>query len=195
MAAPHQETFLSTPDGDIQEVYTVYQDQLVLTSVYNQLHLGQSNISVIPPQSYLLQHMLNLQLDPFAETCLCICQVPEPMWVAAASGRLTGPAVVWFNNWASQEHKVSWTTFRDIIRSRYSKTFLPIVVETTLIAIKQTGSVPKYFAAWQQALVAAPNVTENSIIPGIIQPSRKAWKARKPLTKLTDLTDLNQMVD
>ncbi|KAJ9068242.1 hypothetical protein DSO57_1030596 [Entomophthora muscae] len=26
---------------------------------------------------------------------------PKPMWVATASGRLTGPAAVWFTNWAS----------------------------------------------------------------------------------------------
>ncbi|KAJ9061060.1 hypothetical protein DSO57_1024394 [Entomophthora muscae] len=51
--------------------------------------------------------MLNLQLESFAggvkganivswlhstKIHLCICQVPEPMWVATASGRLTGPA-------------------------------------------------------------------------------------------------------
>ncbi|KAJ9048583.1 hypothetical protein DSO57_1033646 [Entomophthora muscae] len=41
------------------------------------------------------------------ETCLHICPVPEPMWVATASGRLAGPAGVFFTNWASQDHKVT----------------------------------------------------------------------------------------
>ncbi|KAJ9077187.1 hypothetical protein DSO57_1019182 [Entomophthora muscae] len=65
MATPYQETFLSIPDENIQEVYVVYQDQLVLTSVYNWLYLGQHNISTTPPQSDLSQHMLNLQLESF----------------------------------------------------------------------------------------------------------------------------------
>ncbi|KAJ9088257.1 hypothetical protein DSO57_1024945 [Entomophthora muscae] len=42
---------------------------------------------------------------------LCICQVPEPMWVATVSGRLKGPAAVWFTNWASQELDVTWAAF------------------------------------------------------------------------------------
>ena len=94
--------------------------------MYNWLRLGQRNSSVTPPQSDLSQRMLNLQLESFAggikganivswlqstETCLCICQVPEPMWVATASGCLTEPAAVWFINWASQELDVTWVAF------------------------------------------------------------------------------------
>ncbi|KAJ9076550.1 hypothetical protein DSO57_1025062 [Entomophthora muscae] len=101
--------------------------------------------------------MLNLQLESFAggvkgadivsylhsiKTRLCIFQVLESMWVATASGCLTGPAAVWFTNWASQELDVTWASFRDTIKYRYSKTFSPIVVRTPLLAIKQTGSVP-----------------------------------------------------
>ncbi|KAJ9074423.1 hypothetical protein DSO57_1006682 [Entomophthora muscae] len=41
----------------------------------------------------------------------------------------------------------------------------------------------------------ATAVTVSSIMPGIIQQSRKAQKIRKPFKKLTDLTDLNQTVD
>ncbi|KAJ9068115.1 hypothetical protein DSO57_1031938 [Entomophthora muscae] len=72
--------------------------------------------------------MLNLQLESFAggveganivswlqstETRLCICQFPEPMWVATASGRVTGPAAVWFTNLASQELDVTWAAVRN----------------------------------------------------------------------------------
>ncbi|KAJ9081411.1 hypothetical protein DSO57_1014929 [Entomophthora muscae] len=89
--------------------------------MYNQLCLEQRNTSVTLPQSDLSQYMLNLQLESFVggvegadiiswlhstETRLHVCQVPEPMWVATASGRLTGPAAVWFTNWANQEYKV-----------------------------------------------------------------------------------------
>ncbi|KAJ9069293.1 hypothetical protein DSO57_1019974 [Entomophthora muscae] len=118
MATPQQETFLTIPKGDIPNGYVIYQDQLVLTSVYNWLRLRQCDASVTPPQSDLSQRMLNLQLESFAggvegadivswlqstETHLCICQVPEPMWVATASGHLMGPATVWFTNWVIQE--------------------------------------------------------------------------------------------
>ncbi|KAJ9071834.1 hypothetical protein DSO57_1039699 [Entomophthora muscae] len=115
--------------------------------------------------------MLNLQLESFAggvkeadivswlqstETHLCICQVPEPMWVATASGCLTEPAAVWFTNWASQDLDVTWAAFQDAAKSCYSETFSPIVTETPHLAIKQTGSVTEYLAAWQQALATAP---------------------------------------
>ncbi|KAJ9085075.1 hypothetical protein DSO57_1017433 [Entomophthora muscae] len=66
------------------------------------------------------------------------------------------PAAVWFTNWASQVFDVTWATFRDTTKSRYSKTFSPIILGTTLLAIKQTGSVPEYLAVWQQALASAP---------------------------------------
>ncbi|KAJ9071024.1 hypothetical protein DSO57_1001272 [Entomophthora muscae] len=113
MATPHQETFLPIPEGDISDRYIIYQDQQVLTSVYNQLCLGQRNASVTPPHLDLSQCMLNLQLESFAggvkgadivswlhstKARLHICQVPEPMWVATASGHLTGPAAVWFTS-------------------------------------------------------------------------------------------------
>ncbi|KAJ9089556.1 hypothetical protein DSO57_1011611 [Entomophthora muscae] len=39
------------------------------------------------------------------------------------------------------------------------------------------------------------NVMVDSIMLGIVCPSKKAWKAGKPVSKLTKLTDLNQMVD
>ncbi|KAJ9077292.1 hypothetical protein DSO57_1018099 [Entomophthora muscae] len=135
--------------------------------MYNLLLLGQRDASVTPPQSDLSQRMLKLQLESFAsgvegadivswlqstKTCPCICQVLEPMWVATVSGRLTGPATVWFTNWASQEIEVTWAAFRDTAKSRYSKTFLPIVVGNLLLAIKQTGSVPKYLAAAPKAV-------------------------------------------
>ncbi|KAJ9059487.1 hypothetical protein DSO57_1001563 [Entomophthora muscae] len=115
--------------------------------------------------------MLNLQLESFAggvkganiiswlhstKTRLSICQVPEPMWVGTVLGRLTGPAAVWFTNWASQEIEVTWSAFKDVARSHYSKTFSPIVVGTPFLASKQTGSILKYLATWQQALAAAP---------------------------------------
>ncbi|KAJ9079974.1 hypothetical protein DSO57_1029946 [Entomophthora muscae] len=83
------------------------------------------------------------------------------MWVATASGRLMGPAAVWFTNWASQETEVTWAAFQDATSSRYSKTFLPIVVGTPLLAIKHTGSIPEYLAAWKQALAAAPEAIIN----------------------------------
>ncbi|KAJ9077448.1 hypothetical protein DSO57_1016752 [Entomophthora muscae] len=117
MATPHQGTFLPIPDGDIPKGCVIYQDQLVLASVYNCLCLGQRDASVTPPQLDLLQCMMNLQLESFTggvegdnivswlhstETCLQICQVPEPMWVATASARLTGPAAVWFTKWACE---------------------------------------------------------------------------------------------
>ncbi|KAJ9087068.1 hypothetical protein DSO57_1036914 [Entomophthora muscae] len=57
MATPHQETFLIIPDGNIQE------DQLALTSVHNQLCLGQYNNSGILSHPDLSQHMLNLELE------------------------------------------------------------------------------------------------------------------------------------
>ncbi|KAJ9050765.1 hypothetical protein DSO57_1011452 [Entomophthora muscae] len=88
------------------------------------------------------------------KTCLCICQVPEPMWVVTTFGRLTGPAAV-------QELDVTWALFRDATKSRYNETFSPIVVGTPLLAIKQTRSVPEYLAAWQQALAAAPEAVIN----------------------------------
>ncbi|KAJ9072903.1 hypothetical protein DSO57_1022232 [Entomophthora muscae] len=77
--------------------------------------------------------MLNLQLESFAvgikgagifswlqstETCLCIYQDPEPMWIATASGCLTGPAAVWFTNWASQELNVTWAAFQDAAKCK-----------------------------------------------------------------------------
>ncbi|KAJ9069921.1 hypothetical protein DSO57_1013634 [Entomophthora muscae] len=176
MATPQQETFLPIPKGDISEGYVIYQDQLVLTSVYNQLRLRQRDASITPPELYLSQRMLNLQLESFAggvkgadivswlqstKTRLCICQVPESMWVATASGCLTGPAAVWFTNWASQEFDVTWATFRVAAKSQYSETFSPIILGTPLLAIKQTGSVPEYLAAWQQALAAAPKAVTN----------------------------------
>ncbi|KAJ9084102.1 hypothetical protein DSO57_1027738 [Entomophthora muscae] len=126
MATPQQETFLSVSEGDIPEDYIIYQDQLVLTSVYNWLCLRQRDTSVTPPQLDLSKRMLNLQLESFTgsvkgadivswlqstKTRLCICQVLESMWVTTASGRLTGPAAVWFTNWASQEFDVTWATF------------------------------------------------------------------------------------
>ncbi|KAJ9049044.1 hypothetical protein DSO57_1028658 [Entomophthora muscae] len=116
---------VSTPGG-IPKGYVIYQDQLVLSSVYNWLRLGQRDASVAPPQLDLSQCMLNLQLESFTggvkgddvvswlqstKTLLHICQVPESMWVATASGRLTRPAAVWFTNWASQEFDVTWATF------------------------------------------------------------------------------------
>ncbi|KAJ9055832.1 hypothetical protein DSO57_1039127 [Entomophthora muscae] len=88
------------------------------------------------------------------------------MWVTTVSGRFTGPAAVWFTNWAIQELDVTWAAFWDTAKSRYSKTFSPIVV-----------------------------VTVSSIMPGIVRPSKKAQKAVKPVLKLTKLTDLNQTVD
>ncbi|KAJ9076799.1 hypothetical protein DSO57_1022747 [Entomophthora muscae] len=120
--------------------------------------------------------MLNLQLESFAdgikgadivswfpptETRLCICQVPELMWVATASGCLMGPAAVWFTNWAIQELDVTWAAFPDAAKSCYSETFSLIVVGTPLLAIKQTSSVPEYLATWQQALAAAPEAMTN----------------------------------
>ncbi|KAJ9082692.1 hypothetical protein DSO57_1002210 [Entomophthora muscae] len=78
------------------------------------------------------------------------------MWVVTASGRLTRPAAVWFTTWASQEIEITWASFRDAAKSRYSETFLPIVLRTPILAIKQTGSIPEYLAAWHQALSAAP---------------------------------------
>ncbi|KAJ9060633.1 hypothetical protein DSO57_1028767 [Entomophthora muscae] len=38
-------------------------------------------------------------------------------------------------------------------------------------------------------------VTVDSIMLGIVRPSKKAQKARKPVLKLTELADLNQTVD
>ncbi|KAJ9078615.1 hypothetical protein DSO57_1004879 [Entomophthora muscae] len=76
------------------------------------------------------------------KTSLCICQVPEPVWFATASGRLTGPAAVWFTNWASQEIEGTWVSFKDAAKSRYSEKFSPTMAGTLLLAIKQTGSVP-----------------------------------------------------
>ncbi|KAJ9069672.1 hypothetical protein DSO57_1016146 [Entomophthora muscae] len=120
--------------------------------------------------------MLNLQLKSFAggvkgaeivswlhstKIRLCIYQVPEPMWVATVSGCLTWPAAVWFTNWTSQEIDDTWALFRDASKSLYSEAFSPIVVETPLLAIKQTGSVPEYLAAWQQACNAAPEAVTN----------------------------------
>ncbi|KAJ9061194.1 hypothetical protein DSO57_1022872 [Entomophthora muscae] len=108
MATPHQETFLLILDGNIPKGYLVYQDQLVLTSVYNQLRLGQHDIRVTPLQTDLSHHMLNLQLESFTgdveganivswlhytKTHLHIYQVPEPMWVATASELLTAPVI------------------------------------------------------------------------------------------------------
>ncbi|KAJ9052036.1 hypothetical protein DSO57_1038245 [Entomophthora muscae] len=61
------------------------------------------------------------------QTCLCICQVPEPMWVTTASRRLTVPAAVWFTNWASQEQYVTWAMFMNASKSCYSETFSLIV--------------------------------------------------------------------
>ncbi|KAJ9052723.1 hypothetical protein DSO57_1031411 [Entomophthora muscae] len=80
--------------------------------------LFKRNASVTLPQMDLSQCMLNIQLESFAggvkgagivswlhstKTCLCICQIPELIWVITAPGRLMGPAVVWFTNWDSQE--------------------------------------------------------------------------------------------
>ncbi|KAJ9078265.1 hypothetical protein DSO57_1008394 [Entomophthora muscae] len=78
------------------------------------------------------------------------------MWVITTSGRLMGPAAVWFTNRVGQEQEVTWSTFRDDIKSFYSENFSPIVVGTPLLAIKQAGSVHKYLEVWQQALAAAP---------------------------------------
>ncbi|KAJ9054608.1 hypothetical protein DSO57_1012675 [Entomophthora muscae] len=125
------------------------QNQTMVNAV-----IHNRDASVTPPQLDLSQRMLNLQLEPFAggveganivswlqstETRLCICQVPEPMWVATVSGCLIGPAAVWFTNWASQELDVTWAVFRDAAKSCYSETFSPVVVGTLLLAIKQTG--------------------------------------------------------
>ncbi|KAJ9079419.1 hypothetical protein DSO57_1035599 [Entomophthora muscae] len=44
-------------------------------------------------------------------------------------------------------------------------------------------------------MMQAINVMVDSIMPGIVRPSKKAQKAGKPVSKLTELTDLNQMVD
>ncbi|KAJ9078078.1 hypothetical protein DSO57_1010450 [Entomophthora muscae] len=111
--------------------------------------------------------MLNLQLEIFAggveganiaswihstETRLCVCQVPEPMWVATTSDRLTGPAAVWFTTWASQEIEITLALFRDAEKSCNSKTFSPIVERAPLLAIKQTGSIPEYLAAASEAV-------------------------------------------
>ncbi|KAJ9058182.1 hypothetical protein DSO57_1015023 [Entomophthora muscae] len=41
----------------------------------------------------------------------------------------------------------------------------------------------------------AASVMVGSIMPGIVHPSKKAWKAGKPVSKLAKLMDLNQMVD
>ncbi|KAJ9054390.1 hypothetical protein DSO57_1015206 [Entomophthora muscae] len=53
MATPQQETFLPIPKGDIPNGYIIYQDQLVLISVYNWLCLGQHDASVTLHQSDL----------------------------------------------------------------------------------------------------------------------------------------------
>ncbi|KAJ9058725.1 hypothetical protein DSO57_1009319 [Entomophthora muscae] len=39
------------------------------------------------------------------------------------------------------------------------------------------------------------HVTVDSIMPGIVRSSKKARKARKPVSKLTKFSDLNQTVD
>ncbi|KAJ9054457.1 hypothetical protein DSO57_1014296 [Entomophthora muscae] len=44
-------------------------------------------------------------------------------------------------------------------------------------------------------LIPGSSVTVDSIMPDIVRPSKKAWKAVKPISKLTKLTDLNQTVD
>ncbi|KAJ9081319.1 hypothetical protein DSO57_1015988 [Entomophthora muscae] len=162
MTTPHQEAFLPIPKWDIPDRYVIYQDQLVLKSVYNWICLGHLDTRATFSQSDLSQCMLNLQLESFAggvkganivswlqsnKTCLCIYQVPEPMWVATASGHLMVPAAVWFTNWASQEFEVTWVVMVD------------------------------------------------SIMLGIVCPSKKAQKAGKPVSRLTKLTDLNQTVD
>ncbi|KAJ9062181.1 hypothetical protein DSO57_1013237 [Entomophthora muscae] len=72
------------------------------------------------------------------------------------SGRLMGPAAVWFTTWASQEIEITWVSFRDTVKSCYSKTFLPIVVGNPLLASKQMDSIPEYLTTWQQALATAP---------------------------------------
>ncbi|KAJ9080914.1 hypothetical protein DSO57_1019883 [Entomophthora muscae] len=120
--------------------------------------------------------MLNLQLESFVggvkganivgwlhstKTHLFICQVPELMWFSTTLGSLTGSATIWFTNWASQEIEVTWLLFRDTTKSRYIKTFSPIVVGTPLLAIKQTRSVTEYLSAWKQALDAALEAVTN----------------------------------
>ncbi|KAJ9088843.1 hypothetical protein DSO57_1019120 [Entomophthora muscae] len=133
--------------------------------------------------------MLNLQLKSFAggveganivswlhstKTCLCICQVPEPMWVVTASGHLTVPAAVWFINWASQKIEITWVLFRDAAKSRYSETFSPTVVGTPLLAIKQTGSVPEYLAAASEAVTDGNTMLLTLIINGL-KPHIRKW--------------------
>ncbi|KAJ9084716.1 hypothetical protein DSO57_1021359 [Entomophthora muscae] len=103
MAISHQETFLPIPDGDIPKGKVIYQDQLVLTSINNKLHLRQQDVGVTLPQSDLSQHMPNLQLESFtglriivstdifyfidiyAKTSVCLFISPLPSLVAFIS--------------------------------------------------------------------------------------------------------------
>ncbi|KAJ9082654.1 hypothetical protein DSO57_1002600 [Entomophthora muscae] len=59
-------------------------------------------------------------------------------------------------------------------------------------------NVPEMGRAHAAACFCFPvehTVTVSSIMPGIVRPSKKAQKARKPVSKLTKLTDLNQTVN
>ncbi|KAJ9061178.1 hypothetical protein DSO57_1023091 [Entomophthora muscae] len=68
-----------------------------------------------------------------------------------------------------------------------------------ILEISQFAMPPNVVLAFYKHLESflpkALAVMVDSIMPGIVCPSKKAWKAGKLVSKLTELTDLNQTVD
>ena len=90
------------------------------------------------------------------ETLLRVCWVPEPMWVATATGHLLGPAQAWFTTWAADKTDISWEEFFKAAKTALQRGLCPIVIGTPMLAIKQTGTVAEYLAQWRTALSTAP---------------------------------------
>ena len=145
MATPACKPCLSIPEGDIPKGYVIYGDQLVLASFFNALRLGRRNSDASASSLDINQRVSNLQLDVFSgdmenadiagwvrhtETRLRVCRVPEPMWVATATGHLLGPTQAWFTTWAAEKTDIVWEEFVEAAKQRYSGAFAPIVVGT-----------------------------------------------------------------
>ena len=97
------------------------------------------------------------------ETRLRVCRVPEPMWVATATGHLLGPAQAWFTTWAADKTDIAWEEFIEAAKQRYSGAFAPIVFGTPMLAIKQTRTVAEYLTQWRTTLSTAPTaITEGN---------------------------------
>lgn len=88
---------------------------------------------------------------------LTVAQVPQNMWLAAATGKLVNSAQSWCTTWLGRPQAVNtFATFSAAFTAQFAQADHAYTSAKELSHIAMTGTAHKYTRAWEKGLSKAP---------------------------------------